>query len=88
MRSFDSMWSADCCINAANFAAAQAYPFCLGSAGLYNLGRLREEGKAAQHQLWDLHTLLMEMCKQIRDHSVLEDKMSPEEWGTSFSLVS
>ena len=50
-------------------------------AGLYNLGRLRDEGKAAQHQLWDLHTLLMELCKQIRDHSVLQDKLSPEEWG-------
>lgn len=49
--------------------------------GLYNLGSLREEGKAAQHQLWDLHTLLMEMCRQIRDHSVLEEKLSPEEWG-------
>lgn len=48
--------------------------------GLYNLGRLRDEGKAAQHQLWDLHTLLMELCKQIRDHSVLQDKLSPEEW--------
>ncbi len=53
----------------------------LCSAGLYNLGRLRDEGKAAQHQLWDLHTLLMDLCKQIRDHSVLKDKLSPEEWG-------
>ena len=50
-------------------------------AGLYNLGSLREEGKAAQHKLWDLHTLLMEMCRHIRDHSFLEEKMSPEEWG-------
>ena len=50
-------------------------------AGLYNMGRLRDEGKAAQHQLWDLHTLLMDMCKQIREHSVLQDKLSPEEWG-------
>ena len=23
----------------------------------------------------------MEMCRQIRDHSVLEEKLSPEEWG-------
>ena len=50
-------------------------------AGLYNLGSLREEGKAAQHKLWDLHTLLMEMCRQIHDHSVFEEKLSPEEWG-------
>ncbi|KAL3148140.1 hypothetical protein ABBQ38_014422 [Trebouxia sp. C0009 RCD-2024] len=48
--------------------------------GLHNLGSLREEGKAAQHQLWNLHTLLMEMCRQIREHSVLEDKLSPDEW--------
>ena len=54
---------------------------CAARAGLHNLGSLREEGKAAQHQLWNLHTLLMELCRQIREHSALEDKLSPDEWG-------
>lgn len=53
----------------------------LPHAGLHNFGSLREEGKAAQHQLWNLHTLLMELCRQIREHSVLEDKLSTDEWG-------
>lgn len=57
------------------------FTFSVAHAGLHNLGSLREEGKAAQHQLWNLHTLLMEMCRQIREHSVLEDKLSPDEWG-------
>lgn len=61
-------------------SSCYSLPFA-SHAGLYNLGSLREEGKAAQHKLWDLHTLLMEMCRQIRDHSVLEEKLSPEEWG-------
>lgn len=65
--------------DAAAYQSAELIVACY--AGLHNLGSLREEGKAAQHQLWDLHTLLMEMCRQIRDHSVLEDKLSAEDWG-------
>jgi len=71
-----------------NGAVGYEYSHTRGPAGLYNLGHLREEGKAAQHQLWDLHTLLMEMCKQIREHSVLKDKLSPEEWGGSFKCFA
>ena len=50
-------------------------------AGAYNLGRLRDEGKAAQAQLLELHTLITEMCKQIRDHSSPESRRSAQEWG-------
>jgi len=31
--------------------------------------------------------LLMELCKQIRDHSVLKDKLSPEEWGEPLACL-
>lgn len=50
-------------------------------AGIYNLGKLREEGKAAQGQLSDLNKLLKEMSQQIQDHSSLKLHISAEEWG-------